>query len=60
MRLEKEAVLREEVNVGKREVQDVARVSGDVRREELRVDDPETPRRSATAEEIATDRRRHG
>ncbi len=60
VRLEKEAVLREEVNVGKREVQDVARVSGDVRREELRVDDPETPRRSATAEEIATDRRRHG
>lgn len=60
VRLEKEAVLREEVTVGKREVQDVARVSGDVRREELRVDDPETPRRSATGEEIATDRRRHG
>jgi uncharacterized protein (TIGR02271 family) len=60
VRLEKEPVLREEVSVGKREVQDVARVSGDVRREELRVDDPETPRRSATAEEIATDRRRHG
>jgi uncharacterized protein (TIGR02271 family) len=60
VRLEKEPVLREEVSVGKREVQDVARVSGDVRREELRVDDPETPRRSATAEEVATDLRRRG
>ena len=60
VRLEKEPVLREEVSVGKREVQDVARVSGDVRREELRVDDPETPRRSATAEEVSTDVRRRG
>jgi uncharacterized protein (TIGR02271 family) len=60
VRLEKEPVLREEVSVGKREVQDVARVSGDVRREELRVDDPEAPRRSATAEEVATDLRRRG
>jgi uncharacterized protein (TIGR02271 family) len=60
VRLEKEPVLQEEVIVGKREVQDVARVSGDVRREELRVDDPGTPRRSATAEEIATDVRRRG
>ena len=60
VRLEKEPVLREEVSVGKREVQDVARVSGDVRHEELRVDDSEAPRRSATAEEAATDLRRHG
>ena len=60
VRLEKQPVLREEVSVGKREVQDVARVSGDVRREELRVDDPETPRRSAAAEEVATDVRRRG
>jgi uncharacterized protein (TIGR02271 family) len=60
VRLEKEPVLREEVSVGKREVQDVATVSGDVRREELRVDDPETPRRSATAEEVATEVRRRG
>jgi uncharacterized protein (TIGR02271 family) len=60
VRLEKEPVLREEVSVGKREVQDVARVSGDVRREELRVDDPEAPKRSATAEEVAADLRRRG
>ncbi len=61
VRLEKEPVLREEINVGKREVQDVARVSGDVRREELRVDpDPEVPRRSATGEEVTDDLRRHG
>ena len=60
VRLEKEPVLREEVSIGRREVQDVARVSGDVRREELRVDDPGTARRSATAEEIATDVRRRG
>jgi uncharacterized protein (TIGR02271 family) len=61
VRLEKEPVLREEVNVGKREVQDVAKVSGDVRREELRVDpDPETPKRSATGEELPDDLRRHG
>jgi uncharacterized protein (TIGR02271 family) len=61
VRLEKEPVLREEINVGKRAVQDVARVSGDVRREELRVDpDPEAPKRSATGGEIAEDLRRHG
>jgi uncharacterized protein (TIGR02271 family) len=60
VRLEKEPVLREEITVGKREVQDVTRVTGDVRREELRVDDPEAPRRSATAEEVATDLRRRG
>jgi uncharacterized protein (TIGR02271 family) len=61
VRLEKQPVLREEVNVGKREVQDVAKVSGDVRHEELRVDpDPETPKRSATGEELPDDLRRHG
>jgi uncharacterized protein (TIGR02271 family) len=60
VRLEKEPVLREEVNVGKREVQDVTRVSGDVRREELRVDDPPAPRRAATGEEVAEDLRRRG
>jgi uncharacterized protein (TIGR02271 family) len=60
VRLEKQPVLREEVNVGKREVQDVATVSGDVRREELRVDDPEAPKRSATGEELADDLRRRG
>ena len=60
VRLEKEPVLREEVSVGKREVQDVARVSGDVRREELRVDDSEAPKRSATGEEVAADLRRRG
>lgn len=60
VRLEKEPVLREEVSVGKREVQDVARVSGDVRREELRVDDSDAPKRSATAEDVSTDVRRRG
>ncbi len=61
VRLEKQPVLREEINVGKREVQDVSTLSGDVRHEELRVDqDPETPRRSATGEELPDDLRRHG
>ncbi len=60
VRLEKQPVLREEVNVGKREVQDVERVSGDVRREELRVDDRDAPKRSATGEELPEDVRRHG
>jgi uncharacterized protein (TIGR02271 family) len=61
VRLEKQPVLREEVNVGKREVQDVTRVSGDVQHEELRVDpDPEAPKRSATGEELPDDLRRHG
>jgi uncharacterized protein (TIGR02271 family) len=60
VRLEKQPVLREEVNVGKREVQDVETVSGDVRREELRVDDRDAPKRSATGEELAEDVRRHG
>jgi uncharacterized protein (TIGR02271 family) len=61
VRLEKQPVLREEVNVGKREVQDVVTVSGDVRHEELRVDpDPEAPKRSATGEELPDDLRRHG
>jgi uncharacterized protein (TIGR02271 family) len=61
VRLEKQPVLREEVNVGKREVADVERVSADVRREELRVDpDPEAPKRSAAGEELPGDVRRHG
>jgi uncharacterized protein (TIGR02271 family) len=60
VRLEKEPVLREEVNVGKREVQDVTSVSGDVRHEELRVDDSQAPRRGAASEEIAGDLRRRG
>jgi uncharacterized protein (TIGR02271 family) len=61
VRLEKEPVVREEVNVGKREVADVEKVSADVRREELRVDpDPEVRKRSATGEELAEDVRRHG
>ena len=61
VRLEKQPVVREEVNVGKREVADVERVNADVRREELRVDpDPEAPKRSATGEELPGDVRRHG
>ena len=61
VRLEKQPVVTEEVNVGKREVADVEKVSADVRHEELRVDpDPEIRKRSATGEELAEDVRRHG
>jgi uncharacterized protein (TIGR02271 family) len=61
VRVEKQPVVREEVIVGKREVADVARVGGDVRHEELRVDsDAETPKRTATGEELPEDIRRHG
>jgi uncharacterized protein (TIGR02271 family) len=61
VRVEKQPVVREEVIVGKREVADVARVGGDVRHEELRVDsDAETPKRTAAAEELSEDVRRHG
>ena len=61
VRVEKQPVIREEVVVGKREVADVARVGGDVRHEELRVDsDVETPKRTATGEEISEDVRRRG
>ena len=61
VRLEKQAVVREEVRVGKREVADVETVSGDVRHEELRVDsDVETPRRAAVAENLSDDLRRRG
>jgi uncharacterized protein (TIGR02271 family) len=61
VRVEKQPVLREEINVGKREVQDVATLSGDLRHEELRVDpDPEAPKRTATGEELVDDLRRRG
>jgi uncharacterized protein (TIGR02271 family) len=61
VRLEKQPVVREEVNVGKREVAGVETVSADVQREELRVDpDPEVGKRSATGEELAEDVRRRG
>ena len=61
VRLEKQPVVREEVNVGKREVAGVETVSADVQREELRVDPaPEVGKRSATGEELAEDVRRHG
>lgn len=59
VRLEKQPVVREEVRVGKREVPDVERVSGDVRREELRVgSDPDATKRAVTAEELPDDVRR--
>jgi uncharacterized protein (TIGR02271 family) len=61
VRVEKQPVVREEVIVGKREVSDVARVGDDVRHEELRVDsDLDTPKRTATGEDLADDRRRRG
>jgi uncharacterized protein (TIGR02271 family) len=61
VRLEKQPVVREEVIVGKREVADVARVGDDVRHEELRVDsDVDTPKRSATGEDLPDDVRRRG
>jgi uncharacterized protein (TIGR02271 family) len=60
VRLEKQAVVREEVLVGKREVEDVATVGDDVRREELRVDsDTSTPKRTVVGEDIG-DLRRSG
>lgn len=60
VRLEKQAVVREEVVVGKRDVEDVATVGDAVRHEELRVDsDVETPKRTAVGEELG-DLRRHG
>jgi len=36
--VEKKPVVKEEVTVGKRVVQDTARVAGDVRKEEVRVE----------------------
>jgi uncharacterized protein (TIGR02271 family) len=61
VRVEKQPVVREEVVVGKREVADVARVGGDVRHEELRIDsDVETPKRTAAGEELSEDVRRRG
>jgi len=38
VRVEKETVTKEEVHVGKRQVQDTKRVSGDVRKEEVKVE----------------------
>jgi len=38
VRVEKQAVVKEEVHVGKRQVQDTERVSGDVRKEQVRVE----------------------
>jgi uncharacterized protein (TIGR02271 family) len=59
VRLEKQAVVREEVLVGKREVENVATVGDAVRREELRVDSDEvTPRRAAIGEDLGDLRRR--
>lgn len=61
VRVEKQPVVREEVIVGKREVADVARVGDEVRHEELRVDsDVDTPKRTATGEDLPDDRRRRG
>ena len=61
VRVEKQAVVREEVTVGKRAVSEVATVSDDVRHEELRVDsNGETPKRAAIGEEPTDDIRRHG
>jgi uncharacterized protein (TIGR02271 family) len=61
VRVEKQPVVREEVIVGKREVSDVARVGDEVRHEELRVDsDVDTPKRTATGEDLPDDRRRRG
>ena len=61
VRVEKQPVVREEVIVGKREVSDVARVGDEVRHEELRVDsDVDTPKRTATGEDLPGDVRRRG
>ena len=60
VRLEKEPVVREEVLVGKREVEDVATLSGDVRREELRIDSDANTRKRTVVGEDAGDLRRSG
>jgi uncharacterized protein (TIGR02271 family) len=64
VRLEKQAVVREEIMVGKREVEKVTTVGDAVRHEELRVDsdvdsDVEAPKRTVAGEELG-DLRRHG
>jgi uncharacterized protein (TIGR02271 family) len=60
VRLEKQAVIREEVLVGKRNVEDVETVGDAVRHEELNVDsDVEAPKRTAVGEDLG-DLRRHG
>jgi len=38
VKVEKQAVVKEEVKIGKRQVQDTERVSGDVRKEEVRIE----------------------
>jgi uncharacterized protein (TIGR02271 family) len=48
--LDKGTVVREEVAVGKRPVQEIRDLSGDVRREELEVDDQTTTRKRAVNE----------
>jgi uncharacterized protein (TIGR02271 family) len=60
VRVEKEAVVREEVTVGKREVAATQTVSDDVRHEELRVDSDDVPKRAASGEELPADVRRRG
>ena len=47
VRIDKRPVVRDEVVVGKRNVDDIQRVSEDVRREELRIDEQATGQRSA-------------
>jgi uncharacterized protein (TIGR02271 family) len=59
VRLEKQPVVREEVIVGKREVENVATVGDTVRHEELNVDsDSEVPKRAVAAEELGKLRRK--
>jgi uncharacterized protein (TIGR02271 family) len=59
VQLEKQPVLREEVIVGRREVENVATVGDTVRHEELNVEaDAETPKRGVAAEELGKLRRK--
>jgi uncharacterized protein (TIGR02271 family) len=59
IRLEKQPVVREEVIVGKREVENVTTVGDTVRHEELNVDsDSEVPKRAVAAEELGKLRRK--
>ena len=59
---EKQAIVLEEVVVGKRDVSDVTTVNDNVRHEELRVDEVgETPRRAVTGEDLSAEElRRRG
>ena len=58
VRVEKQPIVTEEVVVGKRQVTDVERVGGEVRHEELRVDENDTTRKRESINDLPDDTRR--